>query len=177
MPGGRRFRGSRGGAIRPPQRQIFNFGDCSTYDGVAPIVGTVKALGTFGATVTDGALTLVRTRGEITVLQRTEAAADQTWCGAMGMIVVSDDAFAAGVGSVPGPLTDVFDDWVVWVPFGGMSFGGIGPGELFFRKDFDSRGMRKMKFGEVLINVIEIESLVAGGTVDAAVTYRQQYKL
>ncbi len=176
MPGGNRFRGGRG-AVRAPQRQIGNSAFCSVFDGVVPVLGTVKALGSLGASLVEAAATVVRHRGTLTVLQRLEAAGDQIICGAMGMIVVSADAFAAGVASMPGPLTDGGNDWFVWVPFGGFSFGGIGPGELLVRKEFDSRGMRKMKFGEVIAVVLEIEADLAGGALDAAVTWRFQTKL
>ncbi len=176
MPGGNRFRGSRGG-VRAPQRQIGNFAVCSIFDGVAPVAGTVKALGTVGIQTTESAATIVRTRGNMSWLFRTEAAADSIICGALGFIMVSPDAFTAGVGSVPGPLTDSTADWFVWVPFGRFLFGGIGPAELFDRKDFDSRGMRKTKSGDVVAIVIELESDVAGGTFDAAVTVRDQVKL
>ncbi len=62
--------------------------------------------------------TVVRSRGRVSIVP-SSFAADLEVVGAFGMCVVSDQAFAAGVLSVPGPFTDAeWDGWFVWQPFG-----------------------------------------------------------
>ena len=111
-------------------------------------------------------------------LMRTEAAGDQIVNGAFGIIVVSSDAFAAGTASLPGPLSDAGNDWFVWVPFHFMTGAGASAGDeaLVFRTSFDSRGMRKLKIGDVTAPVIEVEADLAGGTIDIGYSYREQIK-
>ncbi len=168
-----------GGAVRPPQRQISNLAITGLFDGVVPVAGVVKALGTFGIATAEGALTIVRTRGQLMAFARTEAASDQIIRGALGIILVSSDAFAVGVTAIPGPLSDSLDDWYVWVPFNLMTANGAALGDeaLVARENFDSRGMRKSKFGEVSAVVLELESDVAGASVDVSYAFREQTKL
>ena len=47
--------------------------------------------------------------------------ADNTVRGAIGFIVTTAEAFAAGIGSLPTPLDDAENDWYVWEPFVLMS--------------------------------------------------------
>ena len=97
----------------------------------------------------------------------------------MGIILVSTDAFAAGIGSLPGPLSDSGNDWYVWTPFA-LAFDDV---EAEFDSkwvdvvDFDSRGMRKSKFGQVSAVILEVESDRAGHSIDSCVSFREQFKL
>ena len=169
-----RFRGRRN-FVRGSSKTVSSFATCSIFNGVVPVAGTVKALGSVGL-ITLQALTIIRSRGTIAGIVRTEAGADQIICGALGFILVSSDAFTIGVTAVPGPLTDSENDWFVWVPFGYGTFTGVDTTNLFFDKAFDSRGMRKSKPGDVVAPVLELEADVAGGSFDLAVTWRNQTK-
>ena len=170
---------TRGGGVKPPQRQIASAAITGEVNGIVPVAGLVKIAGTVGLQTIVAAGTIVRTRGELMGHQRIEAGADQIVGGAFGIIMVSGDAFAAGTASMPGPLSDSGDDWYVWVPFNFTSFVGTAPGEepSVFRTAFDSRGMRKTKGGEVAAPIIEIESVVGGGVIDFSYTFRDQVKL
>ncbi len=62
-------------------------------------------------------LTILRTVGIISV-GSDQAVAVEDQVGAFGMITVSDDAFAAGAASIPGPVTDAGNDgWFMYQSF------------------------------------------------------------
>ena len=61
-------------------------------------------------------LTILRTVGGIAVSSDQSASGEQQ-IGAWGMILVTDIAAAAGIASIPGPGTDVGDDWFVHQTF------------------------------------------------------------
>ncbi len=61
--------------------------------------------------------TIVRTRGVVSV-KPNAFTADVDIIGALGMGLVSDQAFAAGATSIPAPYTDTeWGGWFVWIPF------------------------------------------------------------
>ena len=172
----RRFRGG-GLARRAPQRQISNVAITGNVDGAIPIAGQFKALGTIGINTIDPG-TIVRTRGRVLATMASVSGAATILSVTYGVILVSSDAFAAGVASIPGPLSDSGNDWYVW---GALTFrfgGTVGDQAIgqTDRVDFDSRGMRKSKPGDTSVFVVEIESNVAGGSVDVAYALREQFK-
>jgi len=74
---------------------------------------------------------------------------------AVGMIVVSEDAFAAGIGSVPGPITDIGnDEWFFWQPLANTfdAAGGLGGGTWY---EFDQKGKRIVREGNRIVLVAE----------------------
>ena len=101
--------------------------------------------------------TVVRTRLYINV-NSDQVAASESYRGAFGMIVVSDQAIAAGVGSVPKPLADTDADWFVYEPYaGGIEFATaaafIEPSGLLLT--VDSKAMRKVGKNEDIAGVFE----------------------
>ena len=174
---------SRRGSLPAPKRQIAN-------DGVT---GLNNARMTFGAALSATVLlgaqqlaipaaTLVRTRGSLLVRVIAAGDVDDVLGGAFGLIVASNQAFAAGVASLPSPVTEIENDWVVWVPVTlNADLGSTNPLEpaAFQRVEFDSRGMRKMKLGESLVGVFEM--FQSGGTtgtiIDVVSQFRLQFKL
>ena len=177
----RRRSGSFSGRSRAPQRQIANFGLTAEIDGLTTSsAATIKGAFSFAVTLgnTDAA-TLVRTRGSLLVRAAAAAAGDSLVRGAMGMLVISEDALAIGVTAIPGPLSDVENDWFVWVPFS-LAFDNTlteFDSAYFDRVMFDSRGMRKLKQGDALIPVLEVDSDVSGNSIDATISFRMQFKL
>ncbi len=173
----RRFaRSSFGGRSQAPKRQIENFAICGTWDGITTVVGTVKAVGSVGVAIGDDPVTVVRTRGHAGFLIRT-GVADSIICGAIGLYVVTTDAFAIGVTALPGPLTDANNDWFMWQTF--QLFGNssaVNSIASTLRFDFDSRGMRKLKDGDVLAMMLEYESNVAAVVIDGGYAFRNQFK-
>jgi len=105
--------------------------------------------------------TVVRIRGHMTVVSdQTVALEDQV--GALGMIRVTDRAIAAGIASIPGPVTDGDDDgWFLWLPIaqvGGLTLdaGGVPPYLI------DSKAQRIVREGQQLAVVVENASPTAG---------------
>ena len=102
------------------------------------------------------ATTIIRNRGQVSVIPETFTA-DLEIVGAVGMIVVSEEAFTAGVGSMPEPYSDGDADWMVWRSFAwrfeladatGINF----PDWTF---EVDSKAMRKMGPNKRLVTIAE----------------------
>ncbi len=100
-----------------------------------------------------------RTRGVLGVYSDQSAAMEEQ-IGALGFIVVTDLAAAAGAASIPGPVTDANDDgWFVWMPFtqqcavtvGGSAVNSNPPGNWHF----DSKAMRRVEEGFVVAIMVE----------------------
>ena len=174
-----RFRrsGSFSGRSAAPRRQIFNQAITGEVDGAVPLVGKTNVLGSVGIASGEAPVTLVRTRGRWTARYVTFPASVANTRVVLGMLVISADAFAAGVGSIPDPVNDPENDWFVWEPLV-LSVGtAAAEGTLNYDiASFDSRGMRKLKLGDILVVSFGIESDVAGGTLDMAYALRQQFK-
>jgi len=171
-----RSRGFARRGIRPPQRQIQNFAITGEVDGGTTVVGISKHIGSVGVTG-DESSTLVRTRGVTSVRMSAFAGSVSITRVVLGGIVVSTDAFAVGVSAVPGPLSDSENDWFLWAPLTLLTTAATVEGVFEMdRVAFDSRGMRKLKFGEVLAFVYEVESDTAGNNLDMAYALRQQFK-
>ncbi len=123
-----------------------------------------------------GTQTLFRTRGEILV-QLDATAVDERVLIALGMMVVKENAFAAGVASVPHPGVDGEADWF-WFGYASLTtaaeaaVSGAFSG-LFHRVPVDSKAMRKMKGDEKVILVAEVvEAVDQGGTFDLLYGFR-----
>jgi len=115
--------------------------------------------------------TVRRTHVMLSVISDQGAALEQQ-NGALGMIVVSDLAIAAGVASIPGPVTDASDDgWFLW--FGvsqvvGAQLGGGVTQSTGVSYVIDSKGMRKVADGFTI--AVVYESLSQGASVGTAVS-------
>ena len=172
-----RFVGTRGG-FRPPQRQIASAAICGNVNQLAVLSANTPALGSVGLQTIVGPLTIVRTRGYFNIALVAATASDII-CGAFGIIMVSENAFNAGIASVPGPMTDSGEDWFVWEPIV-LQHLATDPHEVDGRtaqfRHFDSRGMRKSKTSEVAAVVVELISIVGGQTIDLGYSFRDQVK-
>jgi len=101
--------------------------------------------------------TIVRTRGMISIKPNVDTA-DLSIVGAFGMAIVSDQAFTAGVLSVPEPFTDAdWNGWFVWRSFSYRLVHDTDAGKEFLTWDFevDSKAMRKVSTNETLVLVAE----------------------
>ena len=110
-------------------------------------------------------LTVVRNRGLFSV-RSDQIVQTEMGHGAFGMAVVSEDAAAAGIASVPTPITNSdWDGWMVWQPF---AFGLVFSSAVGFdnnpyqRYDYDSKAMRKLNDNESLIFVVENQDAGSG---------------
>ncbi len=101
--------------------------------------------------------TIMRTRGNVAI-RPAAFTADVDIVGAYGHGVVSQEAFAAGVVSIPEPFSDGdWGGWFVWRSFAyhfefadatGVNF----PNWTF---DIDSKSMRKVSPNEVMVTIVE----------------------
>jgi len=120
------------------------------YQTVAATGATIIASAAF-----ESPLTIVRTRGMISV-RPTTTAATIDMVGAIGMGIVTAEAFAAGVASVPEPHTDAdWGGWFVWRSFGFAIdvTTDISRIKNSIEFEIDSKAMRKVTANEVLVVV------------------------
>ncbi len=103
----------------PLRRRVKNMAWTRTQDSLTTVGGASTKVLLFGLTPSNAGidLTIRRTLGLLHI-RSDQVAATEDQIGAMGAILVSDDALAAGAASIPGPLTDIDDSgWFLWVPF------------------------------------------------------------
>jgi len=112
--------------------------------GLTSIPATSKLLlGTFSPVASFAHETIVRVVGMVSYQSSTGAH------GAIGIMVASDAAVAAGVASLPSPLAEIQDDvWTTIIPLIAVSGDGV-------QEHFDSRGMRKVEEGQQAVVVAE----------------------
>ncbi len=102
--------------------------------------------------------TIVRTRGYLS-LRSDQSANSEAQAVNYGNVVVTQQASAAGVASVPTPLTEANSDWYVYEQltnsFIVSSAVGIDArGDV--SKAFDSKAMRKVDTGDDVVSVAEV---------------------
>ena len=88
----------------------------------------------------------------------------------LGMCYVSENAFGAGVASVPSPLTDMgWDGWMwhqILSQFRGFSTTETGRGPMeAVRMSIESKAMRKVKASDILIGVVEVGTEVGAASL------------
>ena len=131
--------------------------------GVITVAAATKVI--LGSFVVGQPLTLRRTRGVI-FAGSDQIVAAETVQGAVGLVVVSEDAFAAGAASIPGPVSDIESElWAMYQPFfNRFSFAtAVGfDGASGQSVDVDSRGQRKVTNDERIVFMVENASVAAG---------------
>ena len=126
-----------------------------------------------------GPFTIVRVRGELYIQSDQTAVAERPF-GALGMSVVSEQARAAGVASVPTPVTDQASDlfflWIPWQAAAVVDSAAVAI-QPMYRFEFDSKGMRKVAaFGNAIVVTIE-NSALAGIGAQYIIQFRILVKL
>jgi len=114
-----------------------------------------------------------RSRGRFGVISD-QASVTEQCIGAIGFVVVSDLALAAGAASIPGPFTDASDDgWFVWEGFAtvsqftlAVSNASAAQGAGLF--EFDSKAMRKVPDGFSI--AVMAENTTGGGGWEIGMT-------
>ncbi len=104
--------------------------------------------------------TIVRTRGFVGIVPLSYTA-DLTVTGAFGVGVVSTQAFAAGIASVPEPFDEAdWDGWFVWRSFAFEYEFQDSTGSFLstFGLEVDSKAMRKVSANETMVLVGQSES-------------------
>jgi hypothetical protein len=119
-----------------------------------------------GGFATGIANTVRRVHGIVT-WETDQGAADETTIGAFGMCIVSDDAQAAGAGSIPGPFTDDDSDlWFVhqylWQRLRFVTAAGFAQIGHEVVWTIDSKAMRKFTQDEQIVIMVENGDAAAG---------------
>ena len=171
------------GSLPAPKRQIANDGVDAANSAQLAIGAASSGVIALGSNLLlSPAATLVRTRGSVLFKISASGSANNKLNGAFGIIVASDQAVSIGITALPSPITEIENDWVVWVPFtGSADLAATTQTDLgaFSLVQFDSKGMRKMKEGESLVGVFEVfqSDATTGTFVDIVAQYRMQFKL
>jgi len=113
--------------------------------------------------------TIVRTYLEV-LWRSDQGAASEQPLGALGFIIVNEQAVAAGGGSIPDPMADANASWYVWQglisEFVFASAVGFNEGAAAgSRYHIDSKAMRKVSVNEDLAIVVENTAAAAIGGV------------
>ncbi len=117
--------------------------------------------------------TIVRTRGILSV-QSDQGGALEEVVGAMGMMIVTEQAAVAGIASIPGPFVQAsFGEWFVWVPFMTTSISNASNASRNF--EIDSKAMRKFESGMRIVTVVENASPTFG--LEFFIQFRMLLKL
>ena len=122
-------------------------------------------------TPTTSGLTVVRTRGLLSLMLTLATAAGDGFVGAFGIGLATFAAVTAGIGSVPTPVTEIGDEnWLYWSPIFAMnpivSSAGI-TRSAFQQIIVDSKAMRKFDDGMAMYAALELVE-VGTATIDIA---------
>jgi len=145
-----------------PRRDFRSRVSARLTDWIGPADQGFVNIASTGATIISSAsfeapATVVRTRGYVGIRPQS-AAADVTMIGAIGVGIVSAEALAAGVASVPTPFRDAdWGGWHVWRSFAfEFQFGDASGFILWdFGFEVDSKAMRKIASNEAIVVVAE----------------------
>ena len=124
-----------------------------------------------------GPFTIVRTVGYVAV-RSDQVAAERDPFGAMGMMIVREQARVIGITALPTPVTNEFDDgFFVFVPWiAGFQFiTAAGFQDVTKVFQFDSRAQRKVSPDDAI--VVTLENAAAVGGADLFVKFRMLVKL
>ena len=124
---------------------------------------TGKLLFTNGVIITGGKVTIVRTRGLVSLYNNSASVVGAGFKGAVGIGVVTALAFTAGAGSMPGPLTDVGWDGWLWHDFFDVrsitaTIGdGVNAVSTVQRLPVDSKAMRIVEaVDQIIFGMVEV---------------------
>ncbi len=157
---------------RPFPRKISNY-EWAQLVSVAPTnvpAASKVIIGSFQLTEPND-ITLMRTRGILHVV--TDLPSTEEQVGAFGFMLVTETAFAAGVASIPGPVTNGNEDWPIWVP---ICQNSIQLGSTNFETSsgrqmvIDSKAQRVWEIGQRL--VIMAENSHAAHAFDVMISLR-----
>ena len=159
------LRGAVVGRVRAPRRQTqwLASADISGATTLATGAAILDQSFTQAQIQALGPLTIVRTRGEFWVTSD-QASANETPFGAVGFMIVREQARAAGIASLPTPITEEFDDGFFVHQFflsGVEAFSGVGfDMQRFTRYSFDSKAQRKVSADDSIVVTVENASAV-----------------
>ena len=147
------------------------------------ITTTTPVIWPIGSSIIADGLTLVRTRGFCNLFLNATSTVSGGFVGAVGIGIVSDQAFTAGIASVPTPITEI--GWDGWLWYHSFSLQAITATEADGSNAFanvekiiiDSKSMRKIGDNETLFGAVEMRAEVGAATVSMDAETRQLFKL
>ncbi len=145
--------------------------------GVSVVGNTLWGLGV--APAEDG-LTVVRVHGFMEIRLPVITSAGDGFSGAVGITIVDDRAFAAGVASIPRPFTDRFDNDWMWHKLWSIHPEGTTielNSSFSLQIDIDTKSMRKLPVGQTMCGVFEVASEVGTASVGFYASTRVLVKL
>ena len=128
----------------------------------SPVQVSTSSNGFLGAAVvpTIGEITLRRTRGLFVANLISATSAGDGFFGAVGIGLVTAAAFAAGISSVPTPITEAGWDGWVWHSFIEVHKGRADQGAMESQRiEIDSKAMRKFDQDMVLFAAFEVTEI------------------
>ena len=155
----------RGGFPRTRRRQTHwaEMAGATTLSATTATLLAVSQAGHEGETV-------ARLRGLCAVTLETGASVDDGFFGAIGFAIVTSAAAAAGVASIPTPITEAgWDGWFLHRYFDVRTGTSAADGSGFARLELDSKAMRKVNEDEAIVMVSEV---IEDGTAVAVLTCR-----
>jgi len=167
----------RGLNLARGQRTARRRGEWDRGPGTGTLLNlSTSSIGILGSGVlfTEGGQTVVRLRGHLQAFLKTASAGDEGFHCAVGVGVVTADAFSIGITAVPDPIGDIaWGGWMfhqffdLFAPSGTIadSFGG---GPVIADFDVDSKAMRKIGINETLFAVVEV---VEAGTATMSIRF------
>ncbi len=172
----------RGGRLH----SVRSFGSSrkATEWGDGPESVAIQSVTTAGATIVTQGLeslqhqTVVRVRGELAAwVTLATSVGDGFATMHAGIGIVSADAFAAGVGSMPNPRDD--EDWPGWLWYHAgaaivsLETTEIGRGPIAsVRIPIDSKAMRKWRLNEIVFGSVQFGTEVGTAAVDFSMVTR-----
>ena len=144
---------------RVRSRRMTDWGVGPGGTGVTTLSASGSSILGAGVTTVAGIVTLVRTRGLFDVFLTAGVSAGDGMTGAVGIGIVSEPAFDAGIASIPTPITEaVWEGWL-WHSFFSVHVGAAGgldnPGASQ-RIEIDSKAMRKFSVEDTFVAVVEL---------------------
>ena len=117
-----------------------------------------QQIGTGVILLLESEVTIVRMRGEFFFMLLTAAATGDGFAGAIGIGLVSNEAFAIGAAAVPGPVSEQDWDGWLWHSFfhSGFAIAADASVGVALRIPIDSKAMRKWSEGYTLCPVVEV---------------------
>ncbi len=152
---------------RSPRRStVWSAGPNSEAQTISAVV---KVLWTNGSILaTEPRTTIVRIRGHLRLVAQSFSVSTALMRGAFGIGIVSSDAFAAGIASMPGPHSDSSWPGWIWHQFWSIQAGvdaAIPGDEKIVDLEIDSKAMRKQGENETLFGMSEV--VAESGAVSA----------
>jgi len=113
-------------------------------------------------------ITLIRMRGYVQMWLTSATAGGDGLTGAFGIGIASTAAVAAGIASVPTPITDqAAENWLYWQGFTVRQIGAteVGSNEGLWRAEIDSKAMRKTPGDVTVYAAVEVGAVVGAAAM------------